>query len=210
MNIKIRNKPVDWEEIYATKTKPIWKLSPHSYTKQATKINNGSRALDIGCGEGHDALYLAQHGYELWAIDVSKDAISVLQQQAHDMDVSISTKVEDATKLHINKAYDVVVSYGFLHFVGKNQYIEYIEKLKSQTNLGGVHAFYTFGDIGNFHDIGKHKYWFPCRDSFKGLYKDWIIHSVDERTVKLFVKGDCGEDLYNSLIKILVQKTEST
>lgn len=207
MKQKIRTKQVDWQGIYATAAKPIWKLSPHSYTKEASEINSGQYALDIGCGEGHDALYLAKQGYITTAVDVSEDAINGLRNLAQNMDVSINYQVNDAKKLNLDTSFDVIVSYGFLHFAGKHEYVEYIENLKSHTNKGGVHAFYTFGDVGNFHDIGQHKYWFPNRDSLKELYKGWILHKIDERTIKTHIKGDNGEDLYNSLIKILVQKT---
>lgn len=206
MKLKIRNKAVDWKEIYSKSTKPVWKLLPHSYTREAASINKGSKALDIGCGEGHDALYLAQQGYTTTAIDVSADAIDLLQRQALEIGVSVVTKVEDASNINLSEQYDVIVSYGFLHFAGKELYMNYVNHLKSHTNKGGIHAFYTFGDVGNFHDIGQHKYWFPNRDSLKELYKDWTIHKIDERTIKTLVKGDKEEDLYNSLIKILVQK----
>lgn len=206
MNQKIRKLPVDWVTIYSDAKKPIWKVSPHTYTAEAIKHCKGKTAIDIGCGEGHDALSLIQNGYITTAIDVSPEAIRSLEDKAGNLGLNFLTKISDASKLSLTDMYDVVVSYGFLHFVGKDSFAGYVQHLKDHTNQNGIHSFYTFGDMGNFYDIAKHKYWFPSQKSLAELYSDWKVIKVEEKTTKMFIKGDNGEDLYNSLIKILVQK----
>lgn len=40
----------------------------------------------------------------------------------------------------------------------------------------------------------------------KFLYKDWKILKFNKKSVRLFIRGDHGEALYNSMFKMLAQK----
>ncbi|NMA74123.1 MAG: methyltransferase domain-containing protein, partial [Bacteroidales bacterium] len=55
-------------------------LSPtHSEVLAATPYFVGERALDIGCGRGRNAFYLAQHGYQVDAYDANPHAIDIIE-----------------------------------------------------------------------------------------------------------------------------------
>ncbi len=44
-------------------------------------IEKGSRVLDVGCGDGRNAQYLAQHGYQVFGIDFALSAIKLCQRR---------------------------------------------------------------------------------------------------------------------------------
>ncbi len=68
------------------------------------------RALDVACGAGRNALYLAEAGYEVEAIDISRVALDRLREtaQARSLDVTcIETDLESCELP--NQSYDLIV-----------------------------------------------------------------------------------------------------
>ncbi|SNC63568.1 Methyltransferase domain-containing protein [Kytococcus aerolatus] len=62
-----------WDEMYAEGTR--WSGHPNeALTAEAAGLAPG-RALDVGCGEGADAVWLAQQGWEVTALDISQHAV---------------------------------------------------------------------------------------------------------------------------------------
>jgi len=56
------------------------------------------RALDLACGSGRHALWLAQHGWQVTAVDGSPAAIALLEASAERLGLNIDAKVADLEK----------------------------------------------------------------------------------------------------------------
>lgn len=56
-------------------------------------IQPGTKVLDIGCGKGRNALFLAQQGFRIVAFDLVEAAIIVLQERARDAGLVIDARV---------------------------------------------------------------------------------------------------------------------
>lgn len=80
----------------------------------ATELTPG-RALDLACGAGRNALWLAHHGWDVTAIDGAAEAIRLLQEH----DAGINTRVldleSDAPLPFADESFDLVVILYFLH-----------------------------------------------------------------------------------------------
>jgi 2-polyprenyl-3-methyl-5-hydroxy-6-metoxy-1,4-benzoquinol methylase len=79
----------------------------------------GSRvALDLACGAGRHALYLAEQGFKTTAIDFAETGLEATQQEAERRGVQIETKMLDleapAGDLGA-EAFDLIVAVHFLH-----------------------------------------------------------------------------------------------
>jgi len=77
----------------------------------------GRRALDLACGTGRDAVYLAQSGFDVEAIDVLPDALERAADLARRNSVSVSVRCADLENgaSIILGAYDLVTVFNFLH-----------------------------------------------------------------------------------------------
>lgn len=202
-----RTKSVSWKRLYKFKNKNHWVSEPHKYSEFASELVKNGKVLDIGCGEGYDAVYFVKNGYAVSAFDISKDEVQNIKKNVRENKLKIKAFVADILKYTVKENFDIIVSYGVLQFLGKKSQ-KYFANLKSKTNLHGVHAFYIFGEKGDFAQIAKEKFWFPYKKELRQIYKDWKVLKLQEKKVKLLIKGDKGEDLYNNMYKILVQRNK--
>jgi SAM-dependent methyltransferase len=80
-------------------------------------LPGGGRALDVACGDGRNALYLAQLGYMVDAIDVSDVAIGALRTavQERGLAMTIAPRVVDLDREPLPAGpYDVIVMLNYL------------------------------------------------------------------------------------------------
>jgi SAM-dependent methyltransferase len=82
--------------------------------------------LDIGCGLGDNAVYLAQQGFNVTGLDISPTALITAERRAKDAGVSVKFAVADSTKLDgYTDAFDTVIDSGMFHCLdedGKRSY----------------------------------------------------------------------------------------
>ncbi|CAN5578753.1 hypothetical protein BH23ACT6_BH23ACT6_06340 [soil metagenome] len=72
----------EWDERYAESDR-IWSGQPNgALVAEVSGIEPG-RVLDVGCGEGADAIWLAAHGWKVTALDVSTLAVQRAVAHAH-------------------------------------------------------------------------------------------------------------------------------
>ncbi len=64
----------EWEERYASVDR-LWSGRPNDWLPQLAADWVPGRALDLGCGEGDDALWLAARGWDVTGVDLSATAI---------------------------------------------------------------------------------------------------------------------------------------
>ena len=73
--------------------------------------------LDLGCGQGRDALLFARNGHEVTGVDVSTVGIEQLQEIARREGLAIEAQVADIVSFVPDNAYDVVVLDRVLHML---------------------------------------------------------------------------------------------
>lgn len=78
------------EDLYAPPTPLV--------IQTASNLPPGS-ALDIACGTGRNALWLAEHGWQVDAVDGARVAIEILEQRARERGLNINARVADLEAL---------------------------------------------------------------------------------------------------------------
>lgn len=97
--------------------RPVW-IPP--LTLAVEQIKNG-RALDLGCGSGVYAVYLAQHGFNVTAIDYVPAALKMAQERANQMQVTINFIEADVLEWKTDDKFDLVFDSGCLHGIAQTQ-----------------------------------------------------------------------------------------
>jgi SAM-dependent methyltransferase len=104
-----------WEELYGSQTS-LWTGRPNpQLVTEAANLRPG-RALDAGCGEGGDALWLAASGWRVTAVDFSATALArgAKEAAAQGLDERISWLQADLTSWAPEEQFDLV-SAQFMH-----------------------------------------------------------------------------------------------
>ncbi|GAY15712.1 cyclopropane-fatty-acyl-phospholipid synthase family protein [Mycobacterium sp. shizuoka-1] len=103
-----------WETRYAEKPR-IWSGQPNARLAEIAAELTGSRALDLGCGEGGDAMWLAEHGWHVVAVDVSTTALARAAEDARARGVAdrIAFEQHDLTQTLPEGPFDLVSAHFF-------------------------------------------------------------------------------------------------
>lgn len=108
-NKKKANTEEFWDSLY-TERERIWSGNPNAPLLKATKTLQPGTALDLGCGEGGDAVWLALHGWKVTATDISSVALERTESLAdeHKVTKQIVLKQHDFEKDFPEGTYDLV------------------------------------------------------------------------------------------------------
>ena len=88
----------EWDARYSTHAAAMWSGRPNGrLVAEATGLRPGT-ALDVGCGEGADAIWLAQQGWMVTAIDVSEVAVRRGCEAAERLGVMVEWIAGDALR----------------------------------------------------------------------------------------------------------------
>lgn len=118
------------------------------------------RALDLGCGPGNYAIYLAGKGFEVTGIDFSPTAIKIAKENAKKKGVKCNFLVGDVTSKwpDLGKPFDFVYDWGLLHHIFPEKRGKYIENVHSVLKPGGNYFSVCFNEKDTaFKGSGKYR-----------------------------------------------------
>jgi SAM-dependent methyltransferase len=105
----------NWDERYRSGEHTIKEPSP--LLRMAIENIEPGRALDIACGVGRHAIFLAEHGWHVTAVDSSRVGIEILQQRAREASVAVEARIADleSGKFQIEPGtYDLICVFYYL------------------------------------------------------------------------------------------------
>ncbi|MDD4867006.1 MAG: class I SAM-dependent methyltransferase, partial [Mycobacterium sp.] len=72
----------------------LWGTKPNAFFAAEMSAATPGRALDVGCGEGRNAVWLAERGWQVVGVDFSRRALERAAQLAHRAGVSDRVEFE--------------------------------------------------------------------------------------------------------------------
>ena len=102
-----------WEDFYAG-GKSRWSGKPNASLVEEVGALEPGTALDLGCGQGGDAIWLASKGWTVTATDISQAALDVAAQHAAEAGVTVAWERHDLAELLPTGPFDLVTA-SFLH-----------------------------------------------------------------------------------------------
>ena len=124
-----------------------WGLMPNDICYDIMKILPPVRpyhVLDMGCGEGKDAVFFAKCGYIVSAFDTSEQGLEKAKKLAEYNRAEINFFKADILNYRPDRKYDIIFSSGVLHFLSERKRMEFFESLKAHTSDGGINALNVF------------------------------------------------------------------
>ncbi|WJD48343.1 MULTISPECIES: cyclopropane fatty acyl phospholipid synthase [unclassified Enterobacter] len=145
------------------------------------QLQPGMRVLDIGCGWGGLAQYMAQHyDVSVVGVTISAEQQKMAQERCQDLDVTIL--LQDYRDL--NEQFDRIVSVGMFEHVGPKNYATYFEVVDRNLKPDGLFLLHTIGSNKTDHHVDPwiNKYIFPngCLPSVRQIATASEPHFVME------------------------------
>jgi SAM-dependent methyltransferase len=125
---------------------PSRHTSFHAKTLGLAIEKASGRALDVGAGEGADAIRLAKLGYTVDAIELSSVACEKIEQFAHDEGVDVYVRNESVLSADFeDEVYDIIVMNGSLHYVEDKTLL--LRRVRQASVPGALHVVSLFSNI---------------------------------------------------------------
>jgi tellurite methyltransferase len=167
-----------WERAYRDSESSTFGEPSKEFYELIQLLPPGGAVLDLGCGEGRNALFLAENGFQVTAIDISGRGIQKLNRLAKAKGLSIHTKVQDMREYPFEQSFDLIVSHGCLHLIERACWQSLIRQFKEYTKPRGYNVVAVFTNtinppddlrrfcLGLFREgelFEHYKDWIPCR-----------------------------------------------
>ncbi len=132
--------------------KPDWDIDqpqPDLIAAASGRVIRGPTVLDVGCGKGDNAIYLAERGFKVTGVDVSKAAIVFAKRKALAAGLDVEFMALDAFQLgKLGRRFDTVIDYGLFHQFDGEERSRYVNSLRDVCKHGGLLLLQCFSDQG--------------------------------------------------------------
>lgn len=108
-----------WDQRYST-SDLVWSATPNALLANEVAGLPPGRALDLGCGEGRNAIWLAENGWDVTAVDFSTVGIEKARRLAANRGVSVAWVVADLLEYRPKPGSFDLVFLTFIHLARKN------------------------------------------------------------------------------------------
>lgn len=163
-----------------------WGKKPSSMAPRVVELMEPSadfhKLLDLGCDEGRDVVYFAQHGFAATGLDLSLVGLEKAQRYAEEVGVRIETIHADIVDYELEDIYDVVFSTGTLHYLPPDRGKGRFEDCRAHTSPDGTNVISLFVEkpfIPPAPDADANAYLFRSGE-LPGYYWDWEIAQYSE------------------------------
>jgi len=126
-----------WDEKFRKKKYTLG-TEANPFLRKHIRLLPRGKALDVAAGEGRNTVFLAQHGFDVEAVDISQEGLSKARKLAKVKGVKIKTVLADLDHYPIaRESYDVITDFYFLDR-------RLISRIKKGLKKGGRVVFETY------------------------------------------------------------------
>lgn len=162
-----------------------WGLVPSTLCYEVLRLcppTRPLRLLDVGCGEGKDAVFFARNGYQVDAFDITREGVDKARRLADRCGVPVRAFQANVLDYRLEHTYDIVFSSGVLHYIPEVLRTEILADYRVHTRTNGLHALNVFvqkpflppppereenATVWRSGELATH-------------YADWLLHEMSE------------------------------
>lgn len=177
----------------------------HSEVIEAMETIEPCKVLDLGCGQGRNALYLAKKGFDVVAVDQHISSLETLSQVAEMEDIDLAFGTYDIQSASLTQTYDFILSTVVFMFLDREKIPAIIQNMQEQTNIGGYNLIVSAMDTEDA----------PCPMNFaftfsegelKNYYQDWEFIKSNENFGELHKRDKDGNRMKMRFATMLAKK----
>ena len=139
--------------------------------------------LDVGCGTGENALYVASLGFSVLGIDVAETALAIARAKAHDRGIEVEFAATDAFRLErLGRRFETVLDSGLFHTFDGDERRGYVTSLASVIGHDGTLYVLCFSDDGP--DTGPHP---VSREELRAAFNsssEWNVVAIESARIQ--------------------------
>jgi len=174
-----------YENAYRNADGYYWGVNPSQMCLKVVSLlppEKRLKVLDIGCGEGKDAVFFARCGYDVSAFDISDSGVEKTKRLAEKAGIYVNVFKADINDYRLDKKYDILYQVGVFHAIKPELRDEIMSNYKSHVNGNGIAAFFSFVEkpfIGLPPEKEEHFYLLKSGQLFT-YFHDWHIEHCEE------------------------------
>ncbi len=131
-----------WDGFYADRSKPVPFFVGKPDESLVSYVERGligpGRVLDLGCGAGRNAIYLASVGFEVDAVDLSAEAVAWGAERAGEAGVDVRFHCGDAFRMaELGGPFDLIYDSGCFHHLAPHRRVTYLGLVERVLRDGG-------------------------------------------------------------------------
>jgi ubiquinone/menaquinone biosynthesis C-methylase UbiE len=140
--------------------------------------------LDVGCGNGENALMLASRGHMVWGIDLSLEAILKARQQTEQQNLEATFIVGNALELDVlGEGFHTVIDSGLFHTLNDKERKKYLRGLAHVMFPGSRAYLLCLSEESNLTAENIHRL---ARNDFEKYFQEgWKIHKIEATQFEL-------------------------
>ena len=127
----------DYEKLYRTTPNALGGPAQVFVDFFSAQSDRSLRVLDIGCGQGRDALFIGRAGHSVLGIDLSPSGIRDLNDAAKEENLDVSGVVADITEYEPDRKFDVVLIDRTLHMLDETDRLTALHTLLDHVDHDG-------------------------------------------------------------------------
>ncbi|GFZ29995.1 methyltransferase [Clostridium zeae] len=149
LDSKLADQAIQWNSFYSERWAKapfiVYPDLPDENLKRyfASGVIAPKNVLELGCGEGRNAVYMAKLGSEITAVDLSESAIANARIFAENNNCSVNFICKSIFELD-NKEYDFIYDSGCFHHLPPHRRISYVELLRNSLKQGSYFGLTCF------------------------------------------------------------------
>ena len=185
-----------------------WGTEPAGFCNELIALcppSTDKKVLDIGCGEGKDAVYMAVKGYDVTAFDLTENGIRKTLRLAEENGVTINAYVDDINVFETSEQFDIIYSSGTIQYLFDENKKGFFAKLERITKKNGIVFFNVFVEKPFLElppDWDKEEKMWKPGELFSYL-PSWKFHRIDE---VIFEDNSNGIPHYHCMDTIICEK----
>ena len=140
-----------WENYYSKRKDPF---EPSLFAKHIKKyVVPGKSIIELGCGNGRDAVYLSESGLNMTAVDQCTKEVNYLSNRYKAKNISFITG--DFTTLESTQKYDYIYSRFTLHSIDESGEMSVYNWVENNIVTGGYFFLEVRGRNNDLYGLGE-------------------------------------------------------